>query len=70
MTNGEEQTGVCPGRDGKGAECTRDCVQGPAALPPAALQTTPPCTRMQSRKARGSERTEQLFVVGRALMKA
>lgn len=28
MTSGEEQTGVCPGRGGKGAECTRDCVRG------------------------------------------
>lgn len=67
----EKSRQVCAqGGMGKGRNALGTACRGPAALPPAALQTTPPCTRMQSRKARGSERTEQLFVVGRALMKA
>lgn len=41
MTNGEEQTGVCPGRDGKGAECTRDCVQGARSASPGCSANSP-----------------------------
>lgn len=59
------QGGVGKGRNALGTACG-----GPAAHPSAALQTTPPCTRMQSCKGRGSQGREQLSVVGRALMKA
>lgn len=41
---GEEQTGGCQGRAGKEGNTLRTACGGPAALPPAVLQTTPPCT--------------------------
>lgn len=57
MPSGEEQTGVCQGRDGKGGNALGTVCRGPAELPSAALQTTPPCTQMQ-------EGREQLSITG------